>query len=137
MLTREQLLGSFERRYLDVQTIIGTLRIRNLTEGEKADFEAGSLTSDGKLNLNFHRGQRRRLCALTLVDANGDSLLSKPGDTERLKDIDASVTAAVFAAAMEHCGFTRDEKEELEKNFAEATADASPTGSPSVGASQT
>lgn len=134
MLTREQLLGSFERRYRDVPTIAGTLRIRNLTEGEKADFEAGSLTSDGKLNLNFHRGQRRRLCALTLVDADGNLLLSKQGDTERLKDVDASVTGAVFAAAMEHCGFTREEKEELEKNFAEANADDSPTGSPSAGA---
>lgn len=127
MLTRERLLGSFERRYEDVPTVIGTLRIRNLTEGEKADFEAGSLTADGKLNLKYHQGQRRRLCALTLVDDKGELLLTKPGDAERLKDVDASVTGAVFAKAMEHCGFSRDEQKELEKNFDEAPADDSPT----------
>ena len=126
MLTREQLLGSFQRRYRTVQTEIGPLRIRNLTEGEKADFEAGSLTAEGKLNLNYHKGQRRRLCALTLVDDNGALLLGQ-GDAERLKDVDSSVTAAVFAAAMEHCGFSRDEQKELEKNFDEAPAAASPT----------
>ena len=126
MLTREQLLGSFQRRYRMVPTDIGPLRIRNLTEGEKADFEAGSLTAEGKLNLNYHKGQRRRLCALTLVDDNGALLLGQ-GDAERLKDVDSSVTAAVFAAAMEHCGFSRDEQKELEKNFDEAPAAASPT----------
>ena len=127
MLTREQLLGSFQRRYRTVPTDIGPLRIRNLTEGEKADFEAGSLTAEGKLNLNYHKGQRRRLCALTLVDDNGALLLAQTGDAERLKDVDSSVTAAVFAAAMEHCGFSRDEQKELEKNFDEAPAAASPT----------
>ena len=128
MLTREALLGSFKRRYRDVQTQSGTLRIRNLTEGEKSDFEAGSLTAEGKINLNYHRGQRRRLCALTLVDESGELLLRQPGDADRLKDVDSSVTATVFAAAMEHCGFSRDEQKELEKNSDEATADASPTG---------
>jgi hypothetical protein len=127
MLTREQLLGSFKRRYRDVPTEIGAMRIRNLTEGEKADFEAGSLTAEGKLNLKYHQGQRRRLCALTMVDDKGELLLTKPGDSERLKDVDSSVTAAVFSAAMEHCGFSRDEQKELEKNFDEAPADDSPT----------
>jgi hypothetical protein len=127
MLTREKLLSSFERRYEDVPTVIGTLRIRNLTEGEKSDFEAGSLTADGKLNLKYHQGQRRRLCALTLVDDKGELLLTKPGDVERLKDVDASVTGAVFSKAMEHCGFSRDEQKELEKNCDEAPADDSPT----------
>jgi hypothetical protein len=116
MLTREQLLGSFARRYRTVETLAGQVRIRNLTEAEKSDFETGSLKEDGKLNLNIVRAQRRKLVAAVLVDAGGEPLL-KAGDADRLKDLDAAVTSAIFAAATEHCGFTGEEVEELKKNF--------------------
>ena len=127
MLTREQLLDSFQLRYRDVKTRIGTLRIRNLTEGDKADFEAGSLKSDGKLNMSYVRTQRRRLIALVLVDDEGNQLLTEAEDVTRLKSLDAAVTAELFSAATDHCGFSVDEIDELEKNYGEATADDSPT----------
>ena len=127
MLTREQLLGSFQRRYRTVETLAGQVRIRNLTEAEKSDFEAGSLKEDGKLNLNHVRAQRRKLIAAVLVDEAGEPLLQAK-DVDRLKDLDAAVTAAIFAAATEHCGFTGDEIEELRKNFDAAGGDDSPTG---------
>jgi len=116
MLTREQFLGSFTRRFRTVNTEAGEVRIRNLTEAEKSDYEAGSLKDDGKLNLAHIRSQRRKLIALVLVDDKGEPLL-KPEDAARLKDLDAAVTSAIFAAATEHCGFTGEEVAELEKNF--------------------
>jgi hypothetical protein len=116
MLTREQFLGSFTRRFRSVKTEAGEVRIRNLTEAEKSDYEAGSLKDDGKLNLAHIRNQRRKLIALVLVDDKGEPLL-KPEDAARLRDLDAAVTSAIFTAATEHCGFTGEEVAELEKNF--------------------
>lgn len=127
MLSREQFLGSFQRRYRTVQTLAGQVRIRNLTEAEKSDFEAGSMKEDGKLNLAHVRAQRRKLIAAVLVDEAGELLL-QPGDTATLGKLDAAVTAAIFAAATEHCGFTGEEVEELEKNYVAAGGDDSPTG---------
>lgn len=127
MLTREQLLGSFQRRYRTVDTIAGHVRIRNLTEAEKSDFEAGILKENGKLNLTHVRRQRRKLIAAVLVDDAGELLL-KPGDVDRLKDLDSAVVAAIFGAATEFCGFTSEEVEELAKNFDAAGGDGSPTG---------
>jgi hypothetical protein len=126
MLTRDQLLGSFTRRFRLVDTLAGQVRIRNLTEAEKSDFEAGSLQADGKLNLAHVRAQRRKLLAAVLVDDAGAQLL-QPGDLDRLKDLDSAVTTAIFGAATEHCGFSRDDMEELEKNSAAAAGDDSPT----------
>ena len=128
MLTREQLLGSFRRRYDTVDTPVGALRIQNLTEGEKSDFEEGQLTADGKLNLRAVRAQRRKLIAAVLVDEAGNLLLNEEGDVARLKGVDSAVTSAAFDAATKHCGFSRDEIEELKKNYDAATDDASPTG---------
>lgn len=128
MLSREQLLGSFQRRYRTVETLAGQVRIRNLTEAEKSDFEAGSLKEDGKLNLTHVRAQRRKLIAAVLVDDAGELLLSQAGDLDRLKGLDAAVSSAIFAAATEHCGFTGEEVEELRKNSAAAGGEDSPTG---------
>lgn len=125
-LTKAQLLGSFVRRYRDVETIAGTVRIRNLTEGEKSEFEAGAVKDDGKLNLSYVRTQRRKLICLVLVDTDGEPLLDA-GDAESLKALDAAVTGAIFAAATDHCGFSREEAEELKKNYAEASGVGSPT----------
>jgi len=126
MITRDQLLGSFKRRYTFSETILGPLRIRNLTEEEKEEFEAGNLDKEGKLNLRAVRKQRRKLFVALVVDDEGNPLLPEPGDVERLKGVDSAVTAAVFRDGTKHCGFTDDELDELEKNFAEATADDSP-----------
>jgi len=128
MLTKDQFLGSFRRTFREVETPIGTLRIRNLTEGEKQEFEAGSLKADGKLNLSFVRSQRRRLVALCLVDDDGQPLLTDASDVARLKDVDAAVIVRLFDAATEHCGFSAEEVEELGKNYDAATAEDSPTG---------
>jgi len=127
MLTREQFLGSFQRRFRTVNTEAGEVRIRNLTEAEKSDFEAGTLKDDGKLNLAHVRAQRRKLIVLVLVDNKGEPLL-KPGDEAQLRHLDAAVTSAIWKAATEHCGFTGEEMAELEKNFDAAGGDDSPTG---------
>lgn len=127
MLSREQLLGSFVRKYRTVPTPVGEVRIRNLTEGEKSDFESGSLQADGKLSMAHVRSQRRKLVALTVVDDQGQLVFSQPGDVDRLKNVDGAVTTAIFKAAREHCGFEVDELDATEKNCGEAGESDSPT----------
>lgn len=127
MLTREQLLGSFTRRYQEVETPIGVLRIQNLTEAETADFQAGNLTPKGEISEAYQKIRRQRLVAAVLVDANGTKLLNQPGDAGRLGGVDGAVVTAVFVAALKHCGLVALE-EESGKNSETAPADALPTG---------
>jgi hypothetical protein len=126
MLTREQFLGSFQRRYRTVETAIGPLRIQNLNEGEKAAWQDAQYSKDGKLAESWLSKSRRRLIVACLVDDAG-SVLLQPGDAEKLKELDSSVTAALGDACSEHIGMTKGEQKELEKNSDEAPAAASPT----------
>ena len=126
MLTREQLLGSFQRRYRDVDTPVGMLRIQNLNEGEKAAWQDANYDKEGRLVESWLSKSRRRLIAACLVDESGNLLL-QPKDAEKLKGLDASVTAVLGDACSEHIGMTKGEKKELEKNSDEAPADDSPT----------
>jgi hypothetical protein len=126
MLTREQFLGSFVRTYRTVDTAIGPLRIQNLNEGEKAKWQDGNYDKDGKLISNWLGKSRRRLIVACLVDDNGAPLLEEK-DAEKLKDVDAAVTAVLGDACSEHIGMTKGEQKELAKNSDEAPAAASPT----------
>ena len=126
MLTREQLLGSFQRRYRTVDTLIGTLRIQNLNEGEKSLWQDANYSKEGKLIDGWLGKSRRRLLAACLVDENGDLLLQQD-DVARLREVDSGVVAQVAEACSEHIGLPLAEKQELEKNSDEAPAADSPT----------
>ena len=127
MLTREQLLGSFQRRYLTIDTPIGPVRIQNLNEGEKSLWQDANYSAkDGKLVEGWLGKSRRRLVAACLVDENGERLL-QPDDAARLKEVDSGVVAQIADACSEHIGLPLAEKQELEKNSDEAPADDSPT----------
>lgn len=119
MLTRDLLLGSFQRKYDTVKTDIGDARIQNLNESEISEFYLGQLTTEGKINEQYQRERRRRLVVLVLVDGEGKRILDQPGDIGRLgPGADSAVISQIFLAALEHCGMTKleEEREELEKN---------------------
>lgn len=115
MLTREQLLGSFTRRYQDVETPAGTVRIQNLTEAETAAYQQGQVNSKGEFNESYAKIRRQRLVAAVLVDEQGQKLLDQPGDAAKLSDVDGGVISAIFVAALKHCGLLVAE-EAPEKN---------------------
>lgn len=126
MLTREQLLGSFQRRYKTIETPLGTLRIQSLNEGEKSLWQDANYGKDGRLVDNWLSKSRRRLVAACLVDDQGSRLL-QAGDAEKLKEIDAGVVAMIADECSTHIGLPAGEAKELEKNSDGPPAAASPT----------
>lgn len=126
MLTREQLLGSFQRRYKTISTPLGQLRIQNLNEGEKSLWQDANYNKEGKLVDNWLSKSRRRLVAACLVDEDGNRLL-QPVDAEKLRDIDSAVVAMIAAECSDHIGLPTEEAKELEKNSDDPHAGDSPT----------
>ena len=127
MLTREQLLSSFVRRYADVETTAGAVRIQNLTEAETAAYQHGQVNSKGEFSEAYAKIRRQRLVAAVLVDADGRKLLDQSGDAAKLSNVDGGVISAIFVAALKHCGLLTVE-EGAEKNSAPTSGDGSPTG---------
>ena len=126
MLTREQLLGSFQRRYQTVETPLGEVRIQNLNEGEKSLWQDAQRGKDGMLLQGWLGKSRRQLVVACVVDADGKRMFQS-GDAESLKSVDSGVIAAIADACSDHIGLPDAEKKDLEKNSDGARADGSPT----------
>ena len=94
---REQLLGLTKRRYTDISCGEMTFRLQSLTEAEKSRFEKSILTSKGAIKDDA----RRRLLIVTLVDSDGNRLLTD-ADMRKLSELDGKVSQKLAAAAMEH-----------------------------------
>lgn len=125
LVTREQLLSQTKRRFDNVAIPhLGTVRLRSLTERERTAYEAASLNETGEQERELLIDSKRRLIALCVVDADGNPLLTD-GDVDALADIDGSITGRLYAACLDHCGFTKGDIEGLVKNSPPATDDAS------------
>lgn len=126
MLTREQLLGSFQRRYRTVETPLGPVRIQNLNEGEKSAWQDAQRGKDGALIPGWLGKSRRRLVVACVVGDDGKRIF-QPGDAEKLNELDSGVVATIADACSDHIGLPSAEAKELEKNSDGAPADGSPT----------
>lgn len=130
MLTRDQLFGSFQRRYRTVPTPLGDARIQNLNEDELSEFYRGQVNAKGELDERYQLSRRRRLVAACLVDDEGRRLLTQPGDIARLgPSADSALITTLFLACLDHCGLQKVEAETegLEKNSGAAPGTDSPT----------
>lgn len=125
LATRDELFSLTSRRYLQFPLPFSgkNVRIRSLLETEKEGYEAAMLSTKGGLSLAALKEARRRLIVLTLVDATGNQILTD-ADTPKLKTLDGGDLAAIYDAAMQHCGFKQDEIEALIKNSGNVRADA-------------
>ena len=116
-VTREQMLAKAKRRYQEFEIPdFGKIRIRSLTERERSNFEADTLGSKGEFRKSKMVQARRKLIALTVVDASGDLLLNESGDVKALEEQDGAITDAIFEQAMVHCGIKENDIEVLVKN---------------------
>lgn len=126
-ITREQLTARAKRRYLEFDVPhLGKVRIRNLTERERSRFESVLLSNSGGLVKSKLENAKRRLIVETVVDAQGELIL-KPADVAALEEQDGAVTSLIYEEAKKHCGFDRDDIEELVGNSGTTTACDSPT----------
>ncbi len=117
MITRDKLLSKTATRYKEIEFEGETYRLRNLNERERAEYELK--LQDKKGRYTFERA-RRVLIIQCLVDADGKQMLNDE-DEAALEMIDGRITGALYDAAQEHCGYDKNEIEELVKN-SESTA---------------
>lgn len=111
LLTKEQIEAADDRRF---ETLVipewgGSVRVRSLTEEEYDDYQDSIYKRRGKnveVNLKI---VRRRLAALSVVDANGAPILSE----EFLKKKGAKAVGAIVAVAMRLNGMDDSDLREL------------------------
>ena len=115
----DAVLGNVARRFVEVVAPgfehIGKLRFRSITERERSQYESHMLTTKGMVKLEKLEQQRQRLIAMCWVDGEGNPNLSI-SESHKLQDLDAKLTAYMFDVCSEHCGLTREDFDELEKN---------------------
>lgn len=117
MITRERLLSKTQTRYREIQFDGETYRLRSLNERERAEYELK--LQDKKGRYTFERA-RRLLILHCLVGPDGNRILTDD-DEAALELVDGRLTGALYGAAQEHCGYDKDEIEDLVKN-SESTA---------------
>lgn len=105
------------------------IRLRSLTAGEHAEFEASSLSKTGGLIAERLKEAKRRLLAMTLVNEAGDLELSLE-DIAAMQETDGGLVNWAYGKALEHCRIKESEVEELAKNSVAIGGDSSPTESP-------
>jgi len=126
LLTRSEIVRPAERRFAEYQLSDGrSFRVRSLNESERSQWEADSVDAAGKPKRDRLLSARRRLICLTLVDEQGQPLLSY-GDQALLANQDGRTMEEVYRAAAKHCGIAENEVEALVKNSQETHAAASP-----------
>lgn len=124
LASREDVLQPAKRRFKTIELPNGVrVRIRNLTERERSEYDASLLNKRGE----WKNDNVRRLFAITLVDCDGNLLL-RPGDINALGDLDSVVTTVLGEEIKRHCGFGAGDIEELVKNSQDLTDDALRSG---------
>ena len=117
-LGRSELLAPAERMFQTVNTPVGAVRLRSVTERERSQFEADTLDKTGKLSKRGMMTVKPRLIVMCVVDEKGEPLFTS-ADVARLLDMDSVTSNLISDAAQKLAGSTECDLEELEK-FCEA-----------------
>jgi len=121
LLNKSQILAAVDlpTETVDVPEWGGEVLVRGLTAAERDAFEQSVVTLNGagkaastKMNLS---NVRAKLCALTMVDADGERLFSD-AEVDALGRKSAQALQRVFDAAQRLSGLSQSDVEELAKN---------------------
>lgn len=124
---KTELLAANKRRFKEVELPGGlTVRIRSLSERERAAFDTSVLAKKGGLDRDKLNDARQRLIVLCAVDGNGNLLFSE-ADLPAIQDLDAAVTQALYDACVAWNGMNDEDMEALVKNSVAVHVAASPT----------
>jgi hypothetical protein len=122
---------------LDVEDVIiephpvpqwkGKVYVRSVSAKERGEIEAEALLfKEGKTrNAAFARDFTVRFAWLALCDSSGRRLFDKIEQVAKLKEKNAAAIASIAEHAQRLSGFSKEDLEELEKNFEEAQPDDS------------
>lgn len=114
VLTKEFFAKPSLRRYRNVELGEGQeARIQSLTERERAEFEL--CLEKAKSDREIRRRLKVLLVSACLVDQDG-AVMFGPADRDALLEADSRVTALLFDACLDHCGFSQTDKKTVEKN---------------------
>ena len=130
--TRDQILGANDLKFEDVFVDSWglTVRVRELTGTERGEFEKSisrvTTRPDGSANVELQAHQLRvQLCALTLVDGDGNRLFNEH-EVGELGKKSAKALQQVFEVSAKLSGIAEDEAEEaLEKSDAVPSEESS------------
>lgn len=110
ILDRAAFLANGNDRRFKVESIpgLGRVRIRSLKESERSKYEADLLDDDGDLDCDELRTAKRRLIVLTVVDGNGETLLSDR-DVDALGEKDGAIFNALYKECAAFSGITESD----------------------------
>lgn len=125
-LSRDAFLqAGSERKYDTVNVAGGQLRLRSLTESERAKQLDGWLGKKGRVaNMDRRLLLRCRMLQVCAVDADGELLFSED-DIPQLAETQCGMIARAAGKVMELCGMTDDDVEEEVKNSETPDSDSS------------
>lgn len=116
ILNREQLLQKVQRRFRTVDLPDGdAVRIRSLTERERAELELLMFSKDGKVATKQLPAAKLKMICACVVGEDDQPYLTA-ADVSLLEEMDSGIIARIHSACLEHVGFEDAEVEELVKN---------------------
>ena len=123
---RDELLDIRPRRYRDVEIPMYDLKfcIRSLTEAERSQHETETTTAkSGDRKQRMQTAKTRLIVKCVVAGPDQDEPILRVSDVDILAGQDAVITATIFDAICEHCGYIEADIEEAVKN-SEGTHDA-------------
>lgn len=102
----------------------GKVHVRGLTGAERDGFEEGLLEKRGKTRELRLANMRAKLCALTMVDANGKRIFTE-AQTEALGKKSAAALSRVFKVAQRLSGLSDEDVDELTDELGKGPSAAS------------
>jgi hypothetical protein len=117
MLTKEQILKADDLKIevIDIPEWGGSVNVKTMTGTQRDAFEQSIVEKKGKTNL---ANIRARLCAVTIVDDNGNRIVE-------LGKKSAAALDRVFSVAQKLNGFGDKDIEELGKNLSKGQSESS------------
>ena len=108
MLTREQILGVVDRKFLDVDVPEwgGSVRLGSMSAATRDAYESGA-TKDEKGEPRFTLARAAEFVALSLVDESG-ALLMGADDVSKLTEKSPAVLLRLFGQAAELNGGSKE-----------------------------
>lgn len=89
------------RRFAEIETSLGTLRIRSLNDREKCQIDASSFDASGKIRKDQMILRNAKLIAAMVVDAEGN-LLFGAEDVRRIQELECGVVGRIVEACENH-----------------------------------